>query len=316
MGRATVALGSNLGDRLGQLRIGLAGIEALGTVVAVSSLYETEPVGGPVQGRYLNAVVVVETDLDPESLLAGLQRVEGDSDRRREVHWGPRTLDLDLITYDTVRVSFPHLEVPHLRAHERRFVLAPLYEVAPDVVLSDGSTPAEALATVRGQRIDRWDGAWPTEPPRLGGEAAWWVRGQFFLLTAWLVATVLTAHPGGAAWLALGALTASLGVGLGVAAVRSFGTQISPSPQPRQGSSLVDGGIYGLVRHPMYGAVILTTLGVAIAAQSPPGALMAVVTAVYLRAKSSREERILGVVFDEYSRYRNSVGRRFFPGIW
>src|SRR5690606_3684707 len=97
--RATVALGSNLGDRLSQLRSGVERLGQVGRVVAVSALYETEPVGGPEQGPYLNAVVLVETELGPEALLAELHRIEGDFARTRQVHWGPRTLDLDLITF-------------------------------------------------------------------------------------------------------------------------------------------------------------------------------------------------------------------------
>ncbi|MEX2279296.1 MAG: 2-amino-4-hydroxy-6-hydroxymethyldihydropteridine diphosphokinase [Acidimicrobiia bacterium] len=314
--RATIALGSNLGNRLTQLRNGLAGLRELGQVEAVSSLYETDPVGGPRQGRYLNAVVLIETDLGPDTLLEGLHRIEGSSDRTRDVHWGPRTLDLDLITYGDRRISEPHLVLPHPRAHERRFVLAPLAEVAPDARLSDGSTPGEAITHTLDQKIERWGGAWPDEAPRMGKEATWWVIGQFGSLTAWLVVVVLTADPVRTLSLGAGALVALGGLALGVGAVSSFGTRITPSPQPREEAGLVDGGVYRLVRHPMYGAVFLSTFGVAVAAGSITGAVVSLVILGFLRLKSGREERILGIVVDGYEHYRARVRHRLIPWIW
>lgn len=316
MVRAIVALGSNLGDRLGQLRSGVEGLSATGDVVGVSALYETDPVGGPTQGRYLNAVVVLETDLAPVALLTELHRIEGGSHRRREVHWGPRTLDLDLIAYGEDQVSLPDLEVPHPRAHERRFVLAPLLDVAPDVTLADGSTPHDAIPATLDQHIDRWSGNWVASDPSLGPEAAWWVVGQFGLLTVWLVVLLLTARPEPTMWLIPGGLLTVGGLVLGVGAVVAFNGPITPSPQPREGSLLVDSGVYRLVRHPMYGAVWTSTLGVAIAARSWPAIAVCVVLAVLFRFKSAREERILAIVVPGYDDYRRRVRRRFLPGIW
>lgn len=314
--RATVALGSNLGDRLGQLRSGVEGLRRLGNVTAVSSLYETEPVGGPDQGPYLNAVVALETALEPEELLASLHRIEGDSERTREVHWGPRTLDLDLITFEDRSVALPQLEIPHPRAHTRRFVLAPLLEVAPDVRLSDGSTPAQAILAVADQGIERWSGDWIAGDPELGAEANWWVVGQFGLLTVWLVVVLLSARADPSAWLIPGAVLALGGLLLGVGAVVSFGTPISPSPQPRTGATLVDRGVYRLVRHPMYGAIVCSTLGVGVAAQSVPAIVVTGLIAGLLRIKSSREEQILGIVVPGYSEYRRRVAHRFVPWVW
>lgn len=316
MARAIVALGSNLGDRLGQLRSGVEGLAATGDVVGVSALYETEPVGGPTQGRYLNAVVALETELDPEPLLAELHRIEGGSHRRRDIHWGPRTLDLDLIVYGEDQISAPDLEVPHPRAHERRFVLAPLLDVASDVTLADGSTPNEAIAATLDQHIDRWPGDWVASDPSLGREAAWWVFGQFGLLTVWLVVLLSTARPEPTLWLIPGGLLALVGLILGVGAVVAFNGPITPSPQPREGSLLVDSGVYRLVRHPMYGAVLASTVGVAIAARSWPAIAVCAVLAVLLRFKSAREERILGIVVPGYDEYRQRVRRRFLPGTW
>jgi dihydroneopterin aldolase/2-amino-4-hydroxy-6-hydroxymethyldihydropteridine diphosphokinase len=126
---AVVALGSNLGDRLAHLRFALG---RLGEVRA-SSVWETAPVGGPDdQGPYLNMVAAFETTLDPWTLLARLHEIEADAGRRRDVHWGPRTLDLDLLFHDDTTVDGRHLVLPHPRISERRFVLEPLEEVAPD----------------------------------------------------------------------------------------------------------------------------------------------------------------------------------------
>lgn len=128
--RAYVALGSNLGDREAFLRYAIG---ELGDVVAQSQVFETDPVGGPDdQGAYLNMAVVVETSLDPFAFMRRCQRIEAAAHRQRVVHWGPRTLDVDLLMYDDIRIDSPELVVPHPRYGERRFVLAPLAEVAPE----------------------------------------------------------------------------------------------------------------------------------------------------------------------------------------
>jgi 2-amino-4-hydroxy-6-hydroxymethyldihydropteridine diphosphokinase len=316
MARATIALGSNVGDRLFQLRDGVTGLARLGRVLAVSALYETDPVGGPEQGRYLNAVALMETDLAPAQLLAGLHHIEGDSARVREVRWGPRTLDLDLITFDDLHIELPDLRVPHPRAHERRFVLAPLREVAPEARLADGRTVDEALGSITAQGASRFEGDWVVEPPRLGREAKLWVGGQVAALTLWLIVTAATADPGSGAALLVGSVVAVAGVGLGAAAVRAFGRRISPFPNPQPHVGLVRHGVYRLVRHPMYGAIVLTTLGVAVAARSLWGGGAAVVIAALLGAKSRREERILGIVLPEYRQYTASVRRRLIPWVW
>jgi len=126
---AYVALGSNLGDRESYLRLGVHG---LGHVTAMSSVYETDPVGGPDgQGAYLNMVVEVETSLDPFALLRRCQRIESEAMRQRVVRWGPRTLDVDIIQFGDVSIHSDDLVVPHPRFAERRFVLEPLAEIAP-----------------------------------------------------------------------------------------------------------------------------------------------------------------------------------------
>lgn len=143
--RAILALGSNLGDRVGYLR---HAVRNLGHVVAQSQVYETAPVGGPDdQGAYLNMVVVIDTPLDPFALLRRCQRVEASAGRVRKIHWGPRTLDVDVLFHDDVRLDSPGLVIPHPRINQRRFVLAPLSEVAPDRVPNGWETwlPDDAI---------------------------------------------------------------------------------------------------------------------------------------------------------------------------
>jgi 2-amino-4-hydroxy-6-hydroxymethyldihydropteridine diphosphokinase len=155
MTRYAVGLGSNLGDRRNHLITALAELAELGTVAAVSGLYETEPVGGPGQPSFLNAVAVVESSLEPAELLAELHRIESGHGRVREERWGPRTLDLDLIATEGEPVSMSFVEVPHPRSGERRFVLEPLVEVWPDAMVSGGVSAAEALSGVLDQIVAR-----------------------------------------------------------------------------------------------------------------------------------------------------------------
>ena len=136
MTRSYVGLGSNLGDREAFLvgaRVALAATRGV-SVAAASRLYETEPLGPP-QGRYLNAVLALDTPLGPHALLALLLELEQAAGRRRDaVRNAPRTLDLDLLLHGDVSLETPELVLPHPRLHERAFVLVPLAEIAPDLV--------------------------------------------------------------------------------------------------------------------------------------------------------------------------------------
>jgi 2-amino-4-hydroxy-6-hydroxymethyldihydropteridine diphosphokinase len=146
MSRAVLSLGSNLGDRLAQLQGALDGLSARGIrIIAVSPVYETDPVGGPEQDDYLNAVVVVDTDLDARGLLSMCQSVEAEHDRVREVRWGPRTLDIDIVDFDGVVLDDPDLTLPHPRAAERAFVCAPWLDADPSAVLLGGPVAALVL---------------------------------------------------------------------------------------------------------------------------------------------------------------------------
>lgn len=130
--RAFLGLGSNLGDRRGLLS---AAVAALPDVVAVSPVYETDPVGGPPgQGPYLNLVVELLTHLGPRALLELGQALESRAGRERSVRWGPRTLDVDVLLVGELTVDQPDLVVPHPRLTQRAFVLVPLADLAPEVV--------------------------------------------------------------------------------------------------------------------------------------------------------------------------------------
>lgn len=133
-----VGLGSNVGDRLAHLQFALDGLAArAGAVVGVSAVYETEPVGGPAQPDFLNAVVAVETDLDARSLLDVAKALEREAGREPDgERWGPRPLDIDILMVGEEHVDEPDLAVPHPRIHQRGFVLAPLADVAPGVVVA------------------------------------------------------------------------------------------------------------------------------------------------------------------------------------
>ena len=151
---AVVALGANLGDREAALRGALDALDGTEGVAvdAVSPVAATRPVGGSDQPEYLNAVALVRTRLAPDELLTVLNRVEAQFGRVRLERWGPRTLDLDLISYGDVQTATevvsddPHLTLPHPRAHERAFVLVPWSQVQPDALLR---TPGGAVRPVR-----------------------------------------------------------------------------------------------------------------------------------------------------------------------
>lgn len=140
-----LGLGSNLGDRLRSLQraVDLLGAESGIELTRCSRVWETDAIGGPPQPDFLNVVVRAEVDVDPLDLLAACQRVETALGRVREVRWGPRTVDIDVLLIDRRAIDEPDLVVPHPRLHQRAFVLMPLLEIDADPVLPDGSRLVE-----------------------------------------------------------------------------------------------------------------------------------------------------------------------------
>lgn len=152
---ALIGLGSNLRDRKANLDLAVAALSATPglTLIAVSSYHETAPVGGPAgQGPFLNAAVLVEAGFHPFDLLTRLQKIESDLGRVRDVRWGERTIDLDVLLYGSARLSTPNLTLPHPRMAVRRFVLAPAVEVAPGLIHAPTGRTLSALLTCLDRR--------------------------------------------------------------------------------------------------------------------------------------------------------------------
>ncbi|MFZ4123653.1 MAG: 2-amino-4-hydroxy-6-hydroxymethyldihydropteridine diphosphokinase [Candidatus Planktophila sp.] len=133
--KAVVALGANLEEPRKAIELAIELLKQAADVTAVSSMYETEPVGGPEQENYINAVLILESELPAADLLSLLHGIEKSMGRVRDVRWGPRVIDLDLIQYGTLLSESEDLTLPHPRAHERRFVLEPWHEIEPDAIL-------------------------------------------------------------------------------------------------------------------------------------------------------------------------------------
>jgi 2-amino-4-hydroxy-6-hydroxymethyldihydropteridine diphosphokinase len=144
--KAVIALGANIGNPQEQMDLAVALLREAIDVKAVSSYYRTAPVGGPEQPDYLNAVCIAECDLPAAQLLALLHGIEKALGRERLVHWGPRTIDLDLIQYGAILSYADELQLPHPRAHERRFVLEPWAEIEPDALLLTHGKISDLLA--------------------------------------------------------------------------------------------------------------------------------------------------------------------------
>jgi 2-amino-4-hydroxy-6-hydroxymethyldihydropteridine diphosphokinase len=155
----TLGLGANLGDRLASLQRAVELLAGRGIrTVASSRVWETEPVGGPDgQPPYLNAVVRAETDLEPAAVLTAANRIEAALGRTREIRWGPRSIDIDVLLFDDLRRDDPELTIPHPRLAERGFVVLPLLDIDPNPVLPDGTRVLDL-------RIDP-DGAMPVGAP-------------------------------------------------------------------------------------------------------------------------------------------------------
>ena len=148
MGRAFLGLGSNLGEKEIFLR---EAVDSFQNLKAVSGIYETEPVGGPDQDSYLNIVIELDTDLGARELLEHAQMLEKRANRKREIRWGPSTLDVDVLWVEGENVNEPDLIVPHPRMKERAFVMIPLGELEPQI-LEDWNDPKEGKV----HRLSDW----------------------------------------------------------------------------------------------------------------------------------------------------------------
>jgi 2-amino-4-hydroxy-6-hydroxymethyldihydropteridine diphosphokinase len=316
MTRYAISMGSNLGDRIGHLRHAIRQLSNAFSVVAVSSLYETEPVGGTEQDPYLNAVALVETHMTAHDLLGLLQGIEADHDRERKVHWGPRTLDLDVVVSDGDPVDDPpDLVIPHPRAAERRFVLQPLAEVWPEVAFVGGATPRDALATITNQEVDLLARSWLDES---GGQGPYWVAGQLAAFAAIGVATVLEGSlPDALEPLRIGgASLLLLGIALMMWSVRSLGRSLSAFPETVPGGALVETGPYRWVRHPIYTAVVAVLTGASVLLAAPTAAVLSVLLIAFFAAKAGYEERQLRISYPRYASYRSRVRARFVPKLF
>lgn len=314
MTRYAVALGSNLGDRLGYLRSALEGVARLGQITAISGLYETAPIGGPEQDPFLNAVVLVVTELDAGTLLEGLAGIEDAQGRVRSEEWGPRTLDLDIVSSDGPVLDTSRLQVPHVRARDRRFVLEPLAEVWPDGEVGNGETAAAALTKVLDQDVELLLGDW-ADPDR-PSPGTYWVMAQIVFFT--VIALVLFGDGSLPSldldWLRIaGALILVLGTCLILASARSLGRALTPLPEPAPGASMVETGPYRLARHPIYGGAVLLFLGASLVLGSRIGAVLSVGLLGFFWLKSGYEERRLRIAYPSYTSYRHRVRRRFIP---
>jgi len=131
-----ISFGSNVGDRLGNIKRALDQISAHPsiTITKKSNLYETEPVGYENQDWFLNGVIEIDTEIAPDELLSLLKQIEKDVGRRESIRWGPREIDLDILLYGQRCIDAPNLTIPHPRMHQRGFVLVPLAEIAPQVI--------------------------------------------------------------------------------------------------------------------------------------------------------------------------------------
>ncbi|MDH3249102.1 MAG: 2-amino-4-hydroxy-6-hydroxymethyldihydropteridine diphosphokinase [Acidimicrobiia bacterium] len=313
MTRYVIGLGSNLGDRIGTLRHALDELDAVGDIVAVSGIYRSAPIG-PEQPEFLNSIVVLDTGLEPGSLLEVIGVIEFEAGRRRLQPAGPRTLDLDILAGPTI-LSGGELTMPHPRWSERRFVLEPLseiWEVAQPIAGIDPEALAAAIEETANQDVERLAGSeWRNEP----GRGTSWVVIQAvvfalvigFALVAPDTMTAAVRWPGAAFGIA-GAL-------LMLAGVRGLGRNLTAFPEPVKYGELSDEGVYGLVRHPIYGANVLLLMGVALLGRSWLAFLCAAGAGLFFWMKAGAEEVRLGLRYGGYAAYRRKVPHRLLPWI-
>ncbi len=315
MTRAAIALGSNLGERLEHLCAAVQALANLGDIVAMSSVYETDPVGGPAQGAYLNAVVVLDTDLSAHELLDHLLAIEQEEGRRRTVRWGPRTLDLDLLLYGDSVVNDDRLIIPHPRLTERRFVLEPLVEAWPEAATPNGQTVRDALEAVQNQTVRRTRLRLEGRRQTFAGRGGWWVVAQGVVFAACFLAlldepgtpTIVMGWVGGVivVW---GAVQLVLGL-------MDLGSNLTAYPQPLDSARLVARGVYRFVRHPIYGGLVLGMIGLGLFRASIAAVLVGLIGGVFFWMKARFEERRLRCHYPGYAAYAEQVTKRLVPWV-
>jgi 2-amino-4-hydroxy-6-hydroxymethyldihydropteridine diphosphokinase len=298
---------------LAHLRGAVEEIASTSDFHSASGLYETPPVGGPEQDPYLNAVVVFASSLGPLDLLQSLQAIESGHDRERSVHWGPRTVDLDIVAMEPGHVNTDLLTIPHPRAAERRFVLEPLCDVWPQAPVGAGVTASQAKERVGGQEVDLLATTWVHPQP---GPGRYWVGTQFVFFVAVAVSLIVNGSlpSSGLSWNTIvGVLLIALGAWAALSSSRELGKAFTAMPEPVAGAELVESGLFSQVRHPIYGAVLLIVFGASILLMSPVAALVSFGLGLFFWAKSNYEERQLRIVYPGYSSYRRRVSKRFLP---
>jgi 2-amino-4-hydroxy-6-hydroxymethyldihydropteridine diphosphokinase len=310
--KVAISLGSNLGDRLANLRFAVERLSRSFSLTGVSSLYLTAPVGGPAQSDYLNAVVLIDSDQPPLEILAQLQGIEAAAGRLRQERFGPRTLDLDLVAMEGVTRAGAELELPHPRGHQRRFVVEPLTEIWPEAPLSGGPA-ASLLRTLRGQHVVRLASQWQTDPLRFVDNGSVWVAVQFALLTVIATLVLLTGTWPPAGWSWLGLIPIGVSLWLVGSGAKELGAAFTPNPTPRY-AVLVETGVYRIVRHPIYMGILLGAMGAVILWRSWWAFFAVVVLAALFWFKARFEEQRLRVIYPGYAGYAERVPSAILPG--
>ncbi|MBI4734410.1 MAG: 2-amino-4-hydroxy-6-hydroxymethyldihydropteridine diphosphokinase [Rubrobacteridae bacterium] len=157
MSHAFLGLGSNLGDRVGNLKSAALLLQQHSRIkiTKMSSVYETEPIGNVEQPGFLNCVILTETDLAPNELLKVVNQIEMDLKRERSIRWGPRTIDIDILLFENKKINEPELIIPHPRICERAFVLVPLLELSPQIEIPGVGKAKDCVDIVQGQGIKK-----------------------------------------------------------------------------------------------------------------------------------------------------------------
>ena len=308
MTRYGVALGSNLGDRLGILRSAVSDIATFATNIKSSSLYETAPVGGPQQqGPYLNAAVVFETSLEPMELLHRLQSIETSHGRERTQRWGPRTLDLDIIVSDGGAFDDPpELVVPHPLAGERLFVVRPMIDVWPEAEVAPDVSFVDVYARVVDQEADMVATTWVDD---FGSRGRRLVMLQLiFFVAIGILVVVDGSVPSRYGWpQAIGLVAVGFGGYLLMRSSLALGKSLVPMPEPVAGGSLVEDGPYRYVRHPIYTAIILMFAGVSLISSSWLAGIGTLGLYLLFVDKSRYEEGLLRIAYPSYRAYMKRV---------